>query len=62
MIYPVKKEVRPNLLDFGVFVQHGNWYVNLKKLLMKSPCSKHVNYYKRYFDHAGNFIGDPKKP
>ena len=62
MPYPVKKEVKPTLTDFGIYVQHGNWYDNLKKLLLRSPCSKHVIYYKRYFDHSGHFIGDPKKP
>jgi len=62
MPYPVKKEVKPNLLDFGVYVSHGNWYRNLKKLILKSPCQKHVIYWKRYFDHSGNFIGDPEKP
>lgn len=62
MPYPVKKDPRPNLTDFGIYVQHGNWYHNLKKLLLRSPCSKHIIYYKKYFNSSGQFIGDPKKP
>ncbi len=62
MPYPVKKDPRPNLIDFGVYVQHGNWYDNLKKLLLRSPCSKHIIYYKKYFNSSGQFTGDPEKP
>lgn len=62
MPYPVKMEVKPNLTDFGVYVDQGIWYRNLKKLILKSPCPKHVNYWKRYFDSSHNFIGNPEKP
>lgn len=62
MIYPIKKETRPTLTDFGIYVAHGNWYHNLKKLILRCTCTKHVIYWKRYFDSSGNFIGDPKKP
>ena len=62
MPYPVKKEIKPDLTDFGVAAIHGNWYKNLKRLILKSPCQKHVIYWKRYFDSSGNFTGDPNKP
>lgn len=64
MVFRTKNQVRPNLEDFGIIkpYAYGNWYKNLRKLILKCPCSKHVNYWKHYFDSSGTFIGDPKKP